>query len=888
MLVAAFSVAHFSLAQTDFGIGAGSVGDNLNLSATDPTLIITRIINIALGFLGLIAVVLIIYGGFVWMTSGGAADKVDQAKRILKNAIIGLVIIISSWGIVSFVIGKLIDATGGVNDNNYHGVNTSSLVGTGAIGACSVESVYPEDNQKDLARNTSIMLTFKEAVRLDSVCQNVNGGDCDCDNTAACNLINPNNIRIFQAEVGDSCETSACSANVQAATVNVSSDYKTLVIKPTNPLGSSEGNTDYQVKLTNDIWKAESDESMFSNCYADWLEWGFQVSDILDLTPPQVVRGKIFPLPDNEADNVGQLTAAVTSTAIIKVLDQPNTYQAAISTGTDINVGNYAITSVVMDATYHYNFTTITVISTQDDSQAQIFAGSSLLGVAAWDNNQINFPGFFQLTVEDHVAGSSWQVHIQPEVLADQLVVGNEVYTFANNGSNNNILVTDTSDPASIADNIRQELSGHGDVNISVSGAQVTLTAKVAGSAGNNINLTTTNNTAISLQPFSGGSDLSYSNEINGQQDRPMNSVIQFNFNEAVNPLYVSGPAQDDNEYLQVQVVNADSGAVGSNAVCEQDSDCLSYKCENNLCDGNYLAGKFTIANAYKTVEFTSDVECGQNACGEKIYCLPADSHLAVKLLAANLKTCSSNDDCSAFQPFSNCNVSSDLSQKVCQDSNGNNYPAASLSPAVDGIIDTSLNSFDGNRNVYADGPVSFYNENEDAVANANLKDNYVWSFYISDQIMLTAPQIASINPVINATSIDIKKPIQIKFNTLMMNSSLRTGSVIINNGKQDFDHHLLNIFSAVPTPLGYWVTADNRDDNPLDGVPDTTFAFLNHTELIPSAAYKTQVGSGVKDIYQNCFKPSIGPNCSADEANPSCCNGTVTSTLNIEDGNCE
>lgn len=127
-----FSLVHLVQAQSDFGLGAGGVGDNINLSEASPFDVATKIINIALGFLGLIAVVLIIYGGFVWMTSGGAADKVDQAKRILKNSIIGLVIILSAWGIVSFVITQLIDATGGNNNGN-------EICSTGQSLACGCE-----------------------------------------------------------------------------------------------------------------------------------------------------------------------------------------------------------------------------------------------------------------------------------------------------------------------------------------------------------------------------------------------------------------------------------------------------------------------------------------------------------------------------------------------------------------------------------------------------------------------------------------------------------------------------------------------------------------------------------------------------------------------------
>jgi len=152
---------------------------------------------------------------------------------------------------------------------------------------------------------------------------------------------------------------------------------------------------------------------------------------------------------------------------------------------------------------------------------------------------------------------------------------------------------------------------------------------------------------------------------------------------------------------------------------------------------------------------------------------------------------------------------------------------------------------------------------------------------------MSAPPQISFIKPDNNSLKADTKAPVQINFNTLMMNASLRTGSVWINNGQKNVEHHLINLFTSSPSPVGYWVTAENRDVFPLDGEPDLTFVFLKHTELSPSVTYKSQVGSGVKDIYQNCFKPSAGPNCAADANNPSCCYGVPTSLLG-DDGNCQ
>lgn len=72
---------------------------------------IAQIIRIALGFLGVIAVVIILLGGFKWMTAGGNDEKVKSAKKLIFSGIIGLVIVISAYAIASFVIESIISAT---------------------------------------------------------------------------------------------------------------------------------------------------------------------------------------------------------------------------------------------------------------------------------------------------------------------------------------------------------------------------------------------------------------------------------------------------------------------------------------------------------------------------------------------------------------------------------------------------------------------------------------------------------------------------------------------------------------------------------------------------------------------------------------------------------
>ena len=77
----------------------------------DPREMITGIIRIALGFLGILAVSIIMMAGFKWMLSGGNEDAASEAKTMLFNGVVGLIIILASLSLASFVINALLNAT---------------------------------------------------------------------------------------------------------------------------------------------------------------------------------------------------------------------------------------------------------------------------------------------------------------------------------------------------------------------------------------------------------------------------------------------------------------------------------------------------------------------------------------------------------------------------------------------------------------------------------------------------------------------------------------------------------------------------------------------------------------------------------------------------------
>ena len=65
---------------------------------------IVNITRLILGLIGSVALFMFIYGGFMFLISAGSSEKVQTAKKILSNAVMGIVIVFTSWILVNFLI----------------------------------------------------------------------------------------------------------------------------------------------------------------------------------------------------------------------------------------------------------------------------------------------------------------------------------------------------------------------------------------------------------------------------------------------------------------------------------------------------------------------------------------------------------------------------------------------------------------------------------------------------------------------------------------------------------------------------------------------------------------------------------------------------------------
>lgn len=77
------------------------------LGTVDIPTIVGRLISAILGITGALALLMFVWGGVQWLTSGGAPDKVKKGKDTLIWATVGLAVIIMAYALVSAIVGAL-------------------------------------------------------------------------------------------------------------------------------------------------------------------------------------------------------------------------------------------------------------------------------------------------------------------------------------------------------------------------------------------------------------------------------------------------------------------------------------------------------------------------------------------------------------------------------------------------------------------------------------------------------------------------------------------------------------------------------------------------------------------------------------------------------------
>lgn len=327
--VGGLDVARAQTANTDFGLSNVQV-EGLT-TQRDIRDIIAGFIQIFLGFTGLIAVIVMLYAGFLWMTAGGSPDRVAKAKKWLINGSIGLGVVVSAYAITLFIFNALgINATvpglgGGTSGPTFTGYS-GGLGGGSSI----IQSHYPERGATNVSRNTKVMVTFREPMDIASIV-NTNGTPNDfSDDTLKTEAIK---IRVAGQQGGA----------VLPGAIAFTPDAQTFVIAPSELLGSPSTNTQYEVELSSEILKQNGDRALgLTGNYT----WQFEVGTFIDTTPPTVEsivpahnvstpRNTVFQITFSEAMDPIAVSGS-TASGFAGIVAQ---------SGNDIVQGNYIISN---------------------------------------------------------------------------------------------------------------------------------------------------------------------------------------------------------------------------------------------------------------------------------------------------------------------------------------------------------------------------------------------------------------------------------------------------------------------------------------------------------------------------------------------------------------
>ncbi len=108
--------ASITTANTGLDAAAANTGLSNACQGAQGSACVARImgglINIVLSLVGFLLLFYLLYGGILWMTSGGDTEGVQKAKTMIQNAVVGMIILGASFAISSFVLSQLATAFG--------------------------------------------------------------------------------------------------------------------------------------------------------------------------------------------------------------------------------------------------------------------------------------------------------------------------------------------------------------------------------------------------------------------------------------------------------------------------------------------------------------------------------------------------------------------------------------------------------------------------------------------------------------------------------------------------------------------------------------------------------------------------------------------------------
>ena len=77
-----------------------------------PEIVVGQVLSYIFGFLGIIFLILAVYGGWQWMTAQGNEEQVTKARKVVMDGIVGLLVIVLAYTLTNVIIDAIITKTG--------------------------------------------------------------------------------------------------------------------------------------------------------------------------------------------------------------------------------------------------------------------------------------------------------------------------------------------------------------------------------------------------------------------------------------------------------------------------------------------------------------------------------------------------------------------------------------------------------------------------------------------------------------------------------------------------------------------------------------------------------------------------------------------------------
>ncbi len=257
------SAVGFVFVQSVFAqeLGINEIGEEIALPTQDPRIVAARIIRVALGFLGIVAFAIVLYGGFVWMTAAGNEERIAKAKKVLTSAVIGLVIIIFAFSITQFVLNRLMEATGASPGGEVGpGIPPGGEPGL-PVEAFVVRSISPSGSLP--IRNVTVRVVFNRNVDLAS-------------------LEAPGNFTVKK-----SADQSLVDGLISVSDNVAEFSPVALCPPPNDDKKCFEENTEYIVELTTEV-RSSDGRALVCGGLAPSCQTSFTTGSLVDVRGPEV------------------------------------------------------------------------------------------------------------------------------------------------------------------------------------------------------------------------------------------------------------------------------------------------------------------------------------------------------------------------------------------------------------------------------------------------------------------------------------------------------------------------------------------------------------------------------------------------------------------------